>query len=318
MAFKIKFSKKVQDGKKLSLPLLALESTIIAQGMPYPKNMEFAKEAESICDDLGVVPATIAILDGEVCVGLETHELERISTSKQVKKVSIRELGLATSLGWDGATTVSSTMHLAKNNNIDVFSTGGIGGVHQQGEQSFDISQDLLSLSRIPMIVVSAGAKSVLDLPKTLELLETLAVSVVGYKTNEFPSFYSRSSGLDKIQKIDSPKEAVGLFMNNQLLGMPCSTLVANPVPIKDEIQLEKMKSIIKVALNKLNENQVKGKDVTPFLLDAILKETNGKSLKANISLALNNVRLGAEIAKELSAKKGPFSLDSQWSLQKP
>ena len=318
MPLKIKFSRKVQDGRKSSLPLLALESTIIAQGMPYPKNIEFAKEAESICENLGVVPATIAILGGEVCVGLETHELERISTSKQVKKVSVRELGLATSLGWDGATTVSSTMYIAKNNNIDVFSTGGIGGVHQQGEQSFDISQDLLSLSRIPMIVVSAGAKSVLDLSKTLELLETFSVSVVGYKTNEFPSFYSRSSGLNKIQKIDSPKEAVGLFMNNQLLGMPCSTLVANPVPAEDEIQLEKMKSIINVALNKLKKKRVKGKDVTPFLLDAILKETNGKSLKTNVSLALNNVRLGAEIAKELNAKKGPSSLDSQWSLQKP
>ena len=317
MAFKIKLSKKVQEGKSSSLPLLALESTIIAQGMPYPRNMEFAKEAEAVCEGLGVIPATIAILDGQVCVGLETSELERISTSKQVKKVSARELGLATSLGWDGATTVSSTMRIAKNNNIDVFSTGGIGGVHQQAEKSFDISQDILALSQISMVVVSAGAKSILDLPKTLELLETFGVSVVGYKTNEFPSFYSRSSGLDKIQKIDTPKEAVGLFMNNQSLGMSCSTLVANPVPTKDEIKLEKINSVLKVALNKLDKQRIRGKDVTPFLLDSLLKETNGKSLETNISLALNNVKLGAEIAKELSEKK-LSRLDSKRSSQKP
>ena len=318
MAFKIKLSKKVQEGKNSSLPLLALESTIIAQGMPYPRNLEFAKKAESICEDLGVVPATIAILDGQVCVGLETSELEKISASKQIKKVSARELGLATSLRWDGATTVSSTMRIAKNNNIDVFSTGGIGGVHQNAEKSFDISQDILALSQISMVVVSAGAKSILDLPKTLELLETFGVSVVGYKTNEFPSFYSRSSGLDKIQKINTAKGVVDLFMNNQFLEMPCSTLVANPVPTKDEIKLEKINSIIKVALSKLHKQRIKGKDVTPFLLDALLKETNGKSLETNVSLALNNVRLGAEIAKELNEEKKLSRLDSKRSSQKP
>ena len=304
MAIKVKLSKRVSEAKKSSLPLLALESTIIAHGMPYPKNLEFAKEAESICEDLGVVPATIAILNGEICVGLESFELKKISNSKKIQKVSSRELGLATSLGWDGATTVSSTMRIASNNNIEVFSTGGIGGVHQQAGQTFDISQDILALSQVSMLVVSSGAKSVLDLAKTLELLETFGVSVVGFKTNNFPSFYSRSSGLGKINRIDSPKEIVEVFINNQLLELPCSILVSNPVPMEDEILPTKIDSVIKKALVELKKNQVSGKAVTPFLLDAIFKETKGKSLETNISLALNNVKLGAKIAKELSARR--------------
>ena len=304
MAIKLKLSKKVREAKKSSLPMLALESTIIAHGMPYPKNLEFATEAESICESLGVVPATIAILGGEICVGLESFELEKISNSKKIQKVSSRELGLATSLGWDGATTVSSTMRIARNNNIEVFSTGGIGGVHQQADQTFDISQDILALSQVSMLVVSSGAKSVLDLAKTLELLETFGVSVVGYKTNNFPSFYSRSSGLSKINRVDSPKEIVETFINNQLLKLPCSTLVSNPVPIENEILPTKIDSVIKKALIALKKNQVSGKAVTPFLLDEIFKETKGKSLETNISLALNNVKLGAEIAKELNTKR--------------
>ena len=304
MSIKLKLSKKVREAKELSLPLLALESTIIAHGMPYPKNLEFATEAESICENLGVVPATIAVLGGEICVGLESFELEKISNSKRIQKVSSRELGLATSLGWDGATTVSSTMRIARNNNIEVFSTGGIGGVHQQADQTFDISQDILALSQVSMLVVSSGAKSVLDLAKTLELLETFGVSVVGYKTNSFPSFYSRSSGLGKINRVDSHKEIVEVFINNQLLELPCSTLVSNPVPVEDEIPPTKIDSIIKKALIALKKNQITGKAVTPFLLDVILKETKGKSLETNISLALNNVKLGAEIAKELNTKR--------------
>jgi len=304
MAIKLKLSKKVREAKESSLPMLALESTIIAHGMPYPKNLEFAKEAESICKSLGVVPATIAILNGEICVGLESFELKKISNSRRIQKVSSRELGLATSLGWDGATTVSSTMRIAKNNNIEVFSTGGIGGVHKQAEQTFDISQDILALSQVSMLVVSSGAKSVLDLAKTLELLETFGVSVVGFKTNNFPSFYSRSSGLSKINRVDSPKEIVETFINNQLLKLPCSTLVSNPVPIENEILPTKIDSVIKKALIALKKNQVSGKAVTPFLLDEIFKETKGKSLETNISLALNNVKLGAKIAKELSAKR--------------
>jgi len=304
MAIKLKLSKRVREAKKSSLPLLALESTIIAHGMPYPKNLEFAQEAESACEDLGVVPATIAILDGKICVGLESSELEKVSNSKKIKKVSSRELGLATSLGWDGATTVSSTMRIARNSNIEVFSTGGIGGVHQQAEQTFDISQDILALSQISMLVVSSGAKSVLDLKKTLELLETFGVSVVGFKTDNFPSFYSRSSGLGKINRMNSPKEIVEVFINNQLLDLPCSTLVSNPVPVEDEILPTKIDSVIKKALVALKENRVTGKAVTPFLLNAIFKETKGKSLETNISLALNNVKLGAKIAKELNKKR--------------
>ena len=215
MSFKLKYSKEVESARKELKPVLALESTIIAHGMPFPQNLDFALEAESTCKSQGVTPATVAIIDGTVCVGLEKEELDLISSSKDIKKVSMRELGLATSLGWSGATTVSSTMHIAKRANIEVFATGGIGGVHRDVGQSFDISQDLAALSRISMVVVSAGAKSILDLPKTVELLETLGVSMVGFKTSEFPSFYSRSSGIKRVTKVDSVKKISEVFLNN-------------------------------------------------------------------------------------------------------
>ena len=204
MPFKLKYSKEVESAKNKLKPILALESTIIAHGMPFPQNLDFALEAESICKSLGVTPATVAIIGGTICVGLEKEELDLISRSNNIKKVSMRELGLAVSLGWSGATTVSSTMHVARRANIEVFATGGIGGVHRDVDQSFDISQDLAALSRLSMVVVSAGAKSILDLPKTVELLETLGVCMVGFKTNDFPSFYSRNSGIKKITKVNS------------------------------------------------------------------------------------------------------------------
>ena len=239
MSFKLKYSKEVESARKKLKPVLALESTIIAHGMPFPQNLDFALKAESACKSQGVTPATVAIIDGTVCVGLEKEELDLISSSKDIKKVSMRELGLATSLGWSGATTVSSTMHIAKRANIEVFATGGIGGVHRDVGQSFDISQDLAALSRISMVVVSAGAKSILDLPKTVELLETLGVSMVGFKTSEFPSFYSRSSGIKRVTKVDSVKKISEVFLNNRYLETLGATLVLNPAPAESEIPIE-------------------------------------------------------------------------------
>jgi len=303
VSIKLKYSKKVKKAKESSLPILALESTIVAHGMPYPKNLEFATEAESVCEEKGVVPATIAIIDGVICVGLEDFELERIATSENIKKISMREIGAAVSRGLCGATTVSSTICIAHKNNIDVFSTGGIGGVHRGAEHSFDISQDLIALSKTPVVVVSAGAKSILDLSKTFELLETLGVSVVGFKTDEFPSFYSRSSGITGLQTVNSPGEIAEIFSNNIQTGLTASTLVANPVPIKYEIPQRDIDSSIQEALAQLEKQKIKGKNITPFLLDHIVKNTAGKSLDANIALAINNVRLGAEIAIEINKK---------------
>ena len=305
MSFKLKYSKEVESARKELKPVLALESTIIAHGMPFPQNLDFALEAESTCKSQGVTPATVAIIDGTVCVGLEKEELDLISSSKDIKKVSMRELGLATSLGWSGATTVSSTMHIAKRANIEVFATGGIGGVHRDVGQSFDISQDLAALSRISMVVVSAGAKSILDLPKTVELLETLGVSMVGFKTSEFPSFYSRSSGIKRVTKVDSVKKISEVFLNNRFLETLGATLVLNPTPAESEIPIEIMDPIIHCAMAELNKRGIGGKMVRPFLLSYIHERTKGKSLEVNISLALNNVQLGARIAKSLNAKEG-------------
>ena len=216
----------------------------------------------------------------------------------------MRELGIATSLGWSGATTVSATMHVAKKNSIEVFATGGIGGVHKNADQSFDISQDLAALSNLSMVVVSAGAKSVLDLPKTVELLETLGVCLVGFKTDEFPSFYSRSSGLKKVTEVYNVEEVSGVFLNNRSLETLGATLVLNPIPAESEIPIETMSPIINSAVVELKNKGIDGKMVTPFLLSYIYEKTEGRSLDANVSLALNNVRLGAKIARFLFESK--------------
>ena len=306
MSTKLRFSKKVKEAVKAHRPILALESTIIAHGMPYPDNLNFAIRAEALCQDLGVVPATIAIIEGEVCVGLEPDELEKIARGSNIKKISMRELGLATGLGWSGATTVSASIAIAQKNNIRVFSTGGIGGVHRGAEHSFDMSQDLIALSKTPIVVVSSGAKSILDLHKTIELLETLGIPLVGYNTTTFPAFFSRSSGIGNLDRVGSAKEIVNLFKRGQELGVGAATLVANPIPVDDEIPFDEIESAINDGVVQLEKHGVVGKKTTPFLLDQIVKKTGGRSLTANIALALNNVRLGAEIAKELCLYKSP------------
>ena len=298
---KIRFSAEVESSLVAGMPVLALESTIIAHGMPHPDNVEFALESESICRQQGVVPATIAVIKGECCVGLEKAQIEFIAKDASSKKVSRRELGLAIAKKWSGGTTVSATMHIAHQSRLSVISTGGIGGVHRGAEKTFDVSQDLISLSQIPMIVVSAGAKAVLDLPKTLEALETLGIPVLGFETNEFPAFYSRNSGLCGLLRIESPREAAHVYRKNIETGLNMSTLVVNPVPEKDEIPDNEIENIICGAIKYAREKKIKGKDLTPFLLKEIVKNTDGRSLETNKALAINNVNLGIQISKELS-----------------
>ena len=298
---KIRFSAEVESSLVAGMPVLALESTIIAHGMPHPDNVEFALESESICRQQGVVPATIAVIKGECCVGLEKAQIEFIAKDASTKKVSRRELGIAIAKKWSGGTTVSATMHIANQSGLSVFSTGGIGGVHRGAEKTFDVSQDLISLSQIPMVVVSAGAKAVLDLPKTLEALETLGIPVLGFETNEFPAFYSRNSGLCGLLRIESPREAAHVYRKNIETGLNMSTLVVNPVPEKDEIPDNEIENIICGAIKYAREKKIKGKDLTPFLLKEIVKKTGGRSLETNKALAINNVNLGIQISKELS-----------------
>ena len=294
-------STAVQTALEASQPLLAMESTIIAQGMPYPESLDFAQKAEALCREMGVVPATIAIINGVPQVGLDEAQLKFIAHDGSIRKVSRRELGIAASEQWSGATTVSATMHIAHMAGIPVFATGGIGGVHRGAEYSFDVSQDLTALREVPMIVVSAGAKAVLDLPKTIEMLETLGVCVVGYKTNTFPAFYSVDSGLEIPHRVNTAKEIVRLFQKTIETGMTKAILIANPVPLNHEIPRKEMEPVITGAVENARKTGIPGKEVTPFLLEQIVRATDGRSLKTNIALALNNVQLGANIARELS-----------------
>jgi len=295
------YQKEVKQSLEKGLPVLAMESTILAHGMPYPKNFAFAKRANQIALDRGVVPATIAVIEGNVHIGLDNDQLDFICSDRHIQKTSLRELSWVLSKRLSGATTVSSTIRLAKDGGISVFSTGGIGGVHRNAHLSFDVSQDIIALSKIPMVVVSAGAKAILDLPKTLEMLETYSIPVLGYQTMEFPSFYSRDSGLILSNSVETPGDVARYFKCHQELALYSAVLVANPVPEKDEIPFYEMEKYIELALKDIKNAGITGKRVTPYLLNSILEKTGGKSLEANISLALNNVRIGANIADEIS-----------------
>ena len=282
-------------------PVVALESTIIAHGMPYPQNLEFAREAEAIALTYSAQPATIAILGGKVCVGLDDGQLEQLASDPSVGKVATREIGSTLARKGNGATTVSATMSLAHAAGIKVFATGGIGGVHRDADKSFDISADLIELSRTPVIVVSAGAKAILDLPKTLEYLETMSVPVIGYQTDEFPAFYSRKSGLMLSARANFAKKIAATYLAQLEMGISSGILIANPVPEEFDLPFETMDKHIAIALQDAQSEGVEGKALTPFLLGRIVELTEGESLVTNRALALNNVKLGAEIAFKLS-----------------
>ena len=295
----IKLSPSVAEAINHRRPILALESTIISHGMPYPQNLHVAEKLENIVSQAGVVPATICLMNGFIQVGLDGNELEILATAKKVAKVSSRDIGRVLATNQIGATTVAATMKIAAWAGIKVFATGGIGGVHRQAENTFDISNDMIELSRNPVIVVSAGAKAILDLPKTLEYLETMGVAVLGYQTDNFPAFYSAESEY-KIDRIDSIKDIAAIYNTNCELNLKTGMLIANPVPKEHEIPYSEMNEFIQTALRKAEVEKITGRNLTAFLLAEIVKLTKGRSLQTNIELVKNNVRLACEIAKAL------------------
>jgi pseudouridine-5'-phosphate glycosidase len=291
---------EVEDSLHNRTPVLALESTIIAHGMPYPENLSFAEKMLQTAHENGVTPAIVAILDGKIHLGLNQNELDRIAHADMVEKISRRDISYALAFQKTGATTVSATMYLSHAFNIPVFATGGIGGVHRNSSETMDISQDLTTLSQTPQVVVSAGAKAILDLPKTLEQLETYGVPVLGYGVHRFPAFYSRSSLLELRYSVNTPEAIAHWFIHHQKSGLKSALLVANPVPEKDEIPESEISAYIDQAVQEAEKKTITGRNLTPFLLQRIVELSGGASLKANISLALNNVLLGAQIAKAI------------------
>jgi pseudouridine-5'-phosphate glycosidase len=297
----ISYSKEVAAAKQRGAPIVALESTIITHGMPYPGNIEMARSVESIIRDQGAVPATIAVIHGTLHIGLEPAELEQLAKAKDVMKVSRADIAFSIAERRTGATTVAATMIAAARAGIKVFATGGIGGVHRGAEQTFDISADLEELARTGVIVVCAGAKAILDIPKTLEVLETRGVPVVTYESDEFPAFWSRSSGIRSPLTLNSPAAIANFQTTREQLGIDGGMLIANPVPEADEIAREEMEIYIERALDSAERDEITGKAVTPYLLSTIFDLTDGRSLKTNIALVENNARLAAEIAVALS-----------------
>jgi pseudouridine-5'-phosphate glycosidase len=291
-------SDEVRDALEHKRPIVALETTILSHGMPYPQNVETARAVEEIVRAEGAVPATIAVLGGRIRAGLTQQELEYYGTAKNILKLSRADIAYALATGADGATTVAGTMFCAALAGVRVFATGGIGGVHRGAEESMDVSADLEELARTPVAVVCAGAKALLDLPKTLEALETRGVPVVGYGTNDFPAFWSRSSGLPLNLRFDDPEET-GRFLNTQWqLGDTGGVLIANPIPEQDEIPPAEMASYIEAAIAQAAQERIAGKAVTPWLLDRIFHLTQGRSLQANVALVKHNARLAARIAR--------------------
>ncbi len=281
-------------------PVVALESTVIAHGLPRPINLQTAHRLERIVRDSGVVPATVAIMHGKLCVGLDDEQLRLLAEENDIKKISTRDIPIAVAQHWDGATTVASTSWIAHRAGIKVFATGGIGGVHRGPLP--DISADLPELSRTPIIVVCSGAKIVLDLPATREWLETHAVTVVGYQCDEMPAFCSRRSGLTIDARADSPAAIAGIFQAQQTLGIRAALLVTVPVPAEFEVPAEQLKSVLDAALEEADRNAIGGRDLTPFLLSQMAQRSAGATLRANIALLESNTRIAAEIARALGS----------------
>lgn len=288
---------EVREALQQGKPVVALESTIISHGMPYPQNVQTAREVEAIIREHGAVPATIAILNGDIKVGLSDDELEMLGSSKDVLKVSIRDLPFVTAMKRNGATTVASTMRIAHQAGISVFVTGGLGGVHRGAETTFDISADLTEFTLSNVAVISAGVKSILDIGLTLEKLETLGVPVIGYGTEDFPAFYSRVSGFKVPMTLSDPQDIAQVMKDKWTLQLTGGLSIANPIPVEDEIPASLIDPHIHQALQEADEKGIRGKDVTPFLLAKISEITAGQSLKSNIALVKNNARLGAQIA---------------------
>jgi pseudouridine-5'-phosphate glycosidase len=300
----IETTPEVKDALSAGRPVVALESTIITHGMPWPGNRDMALEVEAVIRAEGAVPATIAVIEGRLHAGLDEAAITALAQAKDVMKLSRADFAYALAEGRTGATTVAATMMAAHLAGISVFATGGIGGVHQGAETSFDISADLDELGRTPVIVVSAGAKAILDIPKTLEALETRGVPVVAFGQDEMPAFWSRDSGLKAPLRLDTPEAIARFEATRRALGGHGGMLIANPVPVDDEIPAPEMNRHIAAALATAKAKGIEGKAVTPFLLGEILDLTGGESLKTNIALVLNNARLAARIATALASEK--------------
>ncbi|KRG08450.1 pseudouridine-5'-phosphate glycosidase [Staphylococcus sp. NAM3COL9] len=297
MAKCIEFSKEVQQGKANNKPIVALESTIISHGMPYPQNVEMAKKVEQIIRDNGAVPATIALMNGKIKIGLESDELRLLANSDNVAKVSRRDLAEIIAAKQIGATTVASTMICAELADIQFFVTGGIGGVHRGVEHTMDISADLEELGQTNVTVICAGAKSILDLPKTMEYLETKGVPVIGYQTDELPAFFTRESGIKLNSSAATPDAVARICKKKCDLDLSGGIVIANPVPKQYELAKSYIDVIIEDAVKEAEAQGIRGKDSTPFLLGKIVEKSDGKSLETNIKLVENNAVVGAKIA---------------------
>ena len=296
-------SDEIRDAQTDNRPIVALESTIITHGMPYPQNLQTARAVEQVVRDHGAAPATIAISNGKIHIGMSDDALDRLAQTPEAMKLSRADLAIALANGKTGATTVAATMICAAQAGIEVFATGGIGGVHRGAEQSFDISADLRELSKTAVTVVCAGAKAILDLPKTLEVLETLGVPVIGYQTDVLPAFWSRSSDLAIPQRMESAAEIAAAHRMRGEIGLEGGQLIANPIPIEAEIPSDYLNPIIAQAVAEAEMQGITAKQVTPFLLARIVELTAGRSLRSNIALVKNNAKLGAGIAVALKGK---------------
>ena len=295
----MRISKEVQDALKNGQAVVALESTIISHGMPYPKNVETALKVEAMIRSHNAIPATIGIIDGEAVVGMSPEEIEEFGKKQGIVKASRRDLPVIYAKKMWAATTVAATMIIANEAGIEVFVTGGIGGVHRKAEVTMDISADLQELAKTNVTVICAGAKAILDLPLTLEYLETMGVPVLGYQTSELPAFYNSHSGLNVDYRVESPLEVARIIKEKRDNNLTGGLLVTNPIPHEHEMDKEIIDSAINQALKEMDDEGIKGKACTPYLLKRIVELTGGDSLESNIALVLNNAALGSEIAKE-------------------
>ncbi len=295
-------SPEITRASKSRAPIVALESTVITHGLPYPQNLQLAHDMEAAVHRAGAIPATIALLDGKIKVGLTNEELSRLAQSRNALKISKRDFATAILQKACGGTTVAGTMYVAAQVGIRVFATGGIGGVHR--ENPMDISTDLSTMANTSMVVVCAGAKAILNLPATLEYLETVGVPVIGYKTTEFPAFYSRTSGLEVSLKLDSPREIADYALTHWSMGLWTTVLVTNPVPERDAIPRTEIEPVIARASKEAQDKKIHGQALTPFLLQRVSDMTAKRSMRTNLSLLLNNAQLAAEIAVAMSTQK--------------
>lgn len=304
MTLPLAFTPEVRAALDAGKPVVALESTIITHGMPFPQNVQAARAVEAEVRKGGAVPATIAVMGGQILIGLSDTQLDDLGKTPDAMKLSRADLPACVALGRVGATTVAATMICAAMAGIHVFATGGIGGVHRGAETSFDISADLVELGLSPVTVVAAGAKAILDLPKTLEVLETQGVPVIAYGQDDFPAFWSRSSGLKAPLRMDDPAQIAAAQLMRARLGLKGGQLVANPIPEGDEIPRDQIMPVVEQALSEAEAQGIAAKQVTPFLLDRIFELTSGRSLASNIALVLNNARLAAAIAGEIARQR--------------